>query len=113
MKISLRRRSCDTFWLNLLQGMASPEEMAKLAFEVKQKTSDLQAFMRDLDNWTADIEKKDNQLRRAKGAVVQDETKSSSKRKIVPKPPEEPTKQPKEQKIRSHEYDRCVKKSER
>ncbi len=94
--------------------------MAELTGQVRQRTEDLQAFMRSVGSWQEEMEAKDNQLRRkAKGkkaaaafSAAQEEQKSSAKRTSTEgghggtDRKVQTTKRPKEQRISSYDYDR-------
>ncbi len=93
--------------------MASPEEMARLTSQVRQRTEDLQAYMRDLDTWQQDMEARDQQLRQKARDAAGD--KAASKRKTSGQDKEaessaaedaesDTSKRPKEQRISSYDY---------
>jgi len=90
--------------------------------EVKQNAEEIQDYLRDLNNWTEDIQKKDEQLRKAKKKEDQllppirkpaVETKPGRQKKSVrpsktnSKTPQEPP--AKKEKIKSYEYDKWAK----
>ena len=93
--------------------MASPEEMSRLTSQVRQRTEDLQAYMRDLDTWQQDMEARDQQLRQKAKDAAGD--KAASKRKTSGQDKEgkasteedmesDTSKRPKEQRISSYDY---------
>ncbi len=91
--------------------MASPEEMAELTGQMRQRTEDLQAFMRSVGSWQEEMDAKDEQLRRkakVKASSTMTTHQQTSKRRSSEEERDDgkTTKQPKEQRISSYDYDR-------
>ncbi len=81
-----------------ISDMASPEEMAKLTSEVKHRTEDLQAFMRDLGSWQREVETKDKQLitKAGQSSQQQQQQQANPKRKTEAEKAETRVKVPKQ-----------------
>ena len=87
--------------------MASPEEMKQITAQFQQNAGDLQAYLRDLDNWHQDIQAKDDQLRKKKPQASSEGQKKVKIEEIYPEPSEPKKRDPlKGKRISSYDYDK-------
>ena len=91
--------------------------MRDLTVQVRRNTEDLQKYLRDLDQWTEEMQKKDEQLKSSKKQEPSEVANSPdvAKRKVAEdvliaeeeaKSAPSATKRPKSQPLKQHEYDK-------